>query len=99
MITVDFLISFGYCKKHYFETRKEYLDRNTLGRDEINRITDYRVALGEDRNQVNAELIEGNRLVEPIATAHARAVIQIMADGANALGWSEDKAREHYRSG
>lgn len=98
MITVDFLISFGYCKKYYFELRQGRTDMLSYSKDDINKISEFRADQGEDKQAVRQELQQYNAGVRDEADQWARGIIQLMADAMNRSGLSEEQVREQYRS-
>lgn len=98
MITVDFLISFGYFKKFYFQVKDDLTRRDEIDKDHMNKITDFRVNRGEDRADVRRELSDYNRKVREDAELRARGVIAISAESLTRSGFTEGQARELYRS-
>ena len=98
MITVDFLISFGSCKKLYFETRKEKELQWLNSKDYINRSVKLARDTGGDPQAVREALLEENNIIREKIEELVRGCIQITADSLNRQGYSEEQVREMYKS-
>lgn len=99
MITAEFLASFGSFRKWNSELKNDFALRlGMYDKDEINKIVDFWVSRGYDRETIRAEYVAKSREIERQAAERALSVIGLTATSLNRLGYTEERVKLEFRS-